>query len=338
MKRITLIFTLILSLTASCAFAAQRTITRVDTSITTGIAVDGNTIFFGDSMGSFTAVNASSGRQVWFVEGSDATAIGVPVVAGGKVFFAQVDGTITCLNTADGSILWQNASLTDENTGMNDGPAYGNGLIFAAKTDGKLYAINADSGQLVWTYKSEYDIRVAPAYANGQVFVAEFNGLFSMLDAKSGKRLNGGGAGSAINTPTVNGGNVYYSSWDGSIHAVQIKDVIPLWDAKVNEPITSKPVIGGGMLIIQTANGKVAAFSEKDGSQLWEYDSNGGDTEADPVFAGNNILAGTGDKRILVLDAKSGRLRNEFQVSQILNSNASGRIYFVNNNELCVME
>ena len=148
-----------------------------------------------------------------------------------------------------------------------------------------------------------------------------------MLDAKSGKRLNGGGAGGAINTPAVNGGNVYYTSWDGSIHAVQIKDVIPLWDANVKAPIATAPSISGGIIVGGTATGKIFALNEKDGSLLWEHSTNGGAVPVRPVISGNRVIAGTGDGRVVILNAETGKLTREYEAAYSLNT-ASGSTFF----------
>ena len=319
-------FTILLALTLS-ASAAQRPIpiARVDSFITSGIAAAGGTYFFGDSIGTFYASNK------WSYEAGGSTIIGTPVVQGDNVLFTQAEGNVTCLNVSDGSLVWKYSTAFDEsiNAGLNDGVAVGGGKVYAAFTTGDLKAFDLQTGQVLWTYTAEQGLRTAPTYYNGLVLLGEYNGLFSMLDAETGKRLNGGGAGGAINTPIMNGGNVYYSAWDGSINAVQVKNVIPLWNAKAGEPITSAPAIANSLLVVSTANGKIIAFNEKDGAKLWEYDSQGGDSGSRPVIRNGRVFAGTGDRRVLVLDAKNGKLMREIPSAQALNSN-DGRLYFIN--------
>ena len=317
-------FTILLALTLS-ASAAQRPIARIDNFITTGVAVSGGTYFFGDSIG-----NCHASRK-WTYDAGGATVIGTPAVQGSSVIFAQADGSIACLEISDGSLIWEYIPESSEsvNEGLNDGVAVGGGKVYAAFTTGELKAFDLKSGQVMWTYKAEQGLRTAPAYYDGLVLLGEYNGLFSMIDAETGERLNGGGAGGAINTPTVNGGNVYYSAWDGSINAVQIKNVIPLWHAKAGDPITSAPAVSSGLLVVSTATGKIVAFSLEDGARLWEYDSQGGDAGSKPVIRNGRVFAGTGDRRVLVLDAKNGGLIREISPAHALSSN-DGRLYFVN--------
>ena len=340
----------ILALTALFIFpfltpssAAQKVLANVEDSITTGIAASGSTVFFGESIGSFLAVNSNNQTQIWEFKDSDTTPTGTPAVVDGNVIFARVTGEIFCLKISDGSLVWRYIPASSEavNEGLNDGVAVGGGKVYAAFTTGELKALDLKNGHVLWTYKAAQGLRTAPAYANGLVLVGEYNGLFSMIDAKTGKRVNGGGAGGAINTPVVSGGNVYYSAWDGSVHAVQIKDVIPLWDAKVGEPITTAPVIAGDAVYFGTASGKVFALDQKTGARLWQYDTQGGQILARPVVSGNRVFVGTGDNRLVMLDPNTGRRANEQPDRTALNTDPAfggNRLYFVANQQLISIE
>ena len=328
-KVLILSFTILLALSFT-ASAAQRPIARIDNFITSGVAVSGGTYFFGNSIGNFHA------SSKWHYEAGGATVIGTPALIGDKVIFAQADGTISCLQTSDGSLVWKYTPAFNEsvNEGLNDGVAVGNGKVYAAFTTGELKAFDLMTGQVLWIYTAEQGLRTAPTYYDGLVLLGEYNGLFSIIDAETGERLNGGGAGGAVNTPAVNGGNVYYSAWDGSINAVQIKNVIPLWHAKAGEPITTSPVVANGLVVVSTATGKVVAFSESDGAKLWEYDSQDGNSEARPAVRNGLVFAGAGVWRVLVLNAKSGELVREYESAHAVNTNpaySDGRLYFVNN-------
>ena len=338
----------ILALTALFIFpftssAAQRVLANVDTYITTGIAASGNTVFFGDTEGNMTAVNSSTQAEIWEYKDSDSTPIGTPAVIDGNVIFAKVTGEIFCLKISDGELLWKYtpALSASVNEGLNDGVAAGGGRVYAAFTTGELRALDLKNGHVLWTYKAEQGLRTAPAYANELVLVGEYNGLFSMIDAKTGERVNGGGAGGAINTPVVNAGNVYYSAWDGSVHAVQIKDVIPLWNTKVGEPITTAPVIFDGVMYFGTASGKVFALDQKNGATLWQYDSQGGQILARPAASANRVFVGTGDDKIVMLDPATGKLASSQPERYALNTDpvfGGNRLYFVAGQQLCSLE
>lgn len=339
-KVLILSFVLLIALPFT-SFAAQQVLTRVDTPITSGVAASGKSIFFGDAIGNFFAVDIQTGGQRWSCNYSDTAITGIPAVHGDNVVFAYVTGEIICLKISDGSLVWKYSPVLSEsvNEDLNDGVAIGGGKVYAAFTTGELKAIDLKSGNVSWSYKAEQGLRSAPAYHDGLVLLGEYNGLFSIINAKNGKRLNGGGAGGAINTPAVHNGNVYYTAWDGSVHAVKIKDVIPLWDAEVGEPISTAPVVGEGLVVVETASGKIFALEEKSGAILWKFDSQGGEDGTRPAISGGRVLTGTGDGRILVLNASNGKLQREYTNANELNSSEGNALYFINNNhDLCRME
>lgn len=294
---------------------------RAEAPLTSSVAVAGGLVLAGDSVGNLYAVHSASGQAAWIYNGTNSI-VGRPTVAGNKVIFAQADGTITCLSLKNGDVAWQYVPPEESYAAETvvDGAAVGDGKVFFVKGDGKLYAISAVNGRALWTYNSELELRSAPAFASGLVLLGEQRGVFSAISPANGKRLWGGGAGGAINTPATDGTNVYFSSWDGSVQSVRIKGVVPQWKSDVGDPITTPPFIGGGKVFVGTANGKVAALDSRSGSVLWTFDTQGGNMAAQPVFAEGLVFAGGGQGTLFVLDAASGTERFTFSAGAGINS------------------
>lgn len=294
---------------------------RAEAPLTSSVAVAGGLVLAGDSVGNLYAVHSASGQAAWIYNGTNSI-VGRPTVAGNKVIFAQADGTITCLSLKNGDVAWQYVPPEESYAAETvvDGAAVGDGKVFFVKGDGKLYAISAVNGRALWTYNSELELRSAPAFASGLVLLGEQRGVFSAISPANGKRLWGGGAGGAINTPATDGANVYFSSWDGSVQSVRIKGVVPQWKSDVGDPITTAPFIGGGKVFVGTANGKVAALDSRSGSVLWTFDTQGGNMAAQPVFAEGLVFAGGGQGTLFVLDAASGTERFTFSAGAGINS------------------
>ena len=286
---------------------------KAEAPITSSVAVGGNLVIAGDSVGNLYAVHRASGQSAWVYKGTNSV-VGLPSVLNDKVVFAQADGTVTCLTLKAGKVVWQYVPPEESYAAETvvDGTAVGDGKVFFVKGDGKLYAISAANGKGIWTYDSGSDLRSAPCFDSGLVLLGEQRGVFSALSPKNGKRLWGGGAGGAINTPSVDGGHVYFSSWDGSVQSVRIKGVIPQWKANVGDPVTTPPFIGSGKVFVGTANGKVAALDVKKGTALWTFDTRGGSVSAQPVFAEGLVFAGSGQGTLFVLDAATGAERFTF--------------------------
>ena len=293
---------------------------KAEAPLTSSVAVAGGLVLAGDSVGNLYAVHSASGQAAWVYQGTNSV-VGRPSVTGDRVIFAQADGTITCLALKSGSVAWQYVPPEESYAAETvvDGTAVGDGKVFFVKGDGKLYAISAVNGRALWTYNSELELRSAPAFASGLVLLGEQRGVFSAISPANGKRLWGGGAGGAINTPSADDANVFFSSWDGSVQSVRIKGVVPQWRANVGDPVTTAPFIGGGKVLVGTANGKVAALDSKNGSVLWTFDTHGGSVAAQPVLAEGLVFAGGGQGTLFVLDAASGTERFTFSAGDGIN-------------------
>ena len=328
MKRLLLVCVFVFVM-ASQAFAFHGVRWEIKAPASSNLVIYQNNLLFGDVSGTFYAVNKSNGSIVWTNAG-EGTIIGTPAVAGDKVIFAKSDGGIMCLKLADGSKVWDYTPGTTFNESVNDGVTIGDGLAFVVKADAKLYALDVNTGRTVWTFQAdEQGLRTAPAYSDGLVFLGEYNGILNIIDAKTGKRVNGGGAGGAINTPAVNGGNVYFSSWDGSVQSFQIKAVIPQWNVNIKDPVTTAPAVSNGIVAVGTGRGFVAALNEKDGSLLWNVNCENGSVSSKPIVANGKVFAAPEGGNIYEIDAKSGRVRNTYETGGIISAPAyaDGVIY-----------
>lgn len=309
-----LILVLVMAVSASAFSGNEKWSFKPDNPITSGVAISGNRIFLGTETGKIYALDKNTGRLIWDYK-VDNTIYGVPSIVGNNVVFATGSGEIICLAMSDGSFVWSAGGIGGRNTegkavndGLSDGTATGGGLVYVSKDDRKVHAFRANDGRTAWTYTTgDQGVRAAPTYAEGLVFVGEYDGIFSILDAKSGKRLNGGGAGGAVNTPTVSNGNVYFSAWDGSVNAVKIKSVEPIWHVNVNDTITTQPEAADGKIIVGTGRGTVIALDEKSGRTLWRYNTNCGSISAKPVLADGVVFVGAESGPMFVLDARTGK-------------------------------
>ena len=274
-----------------------------------GVSANENYVFAGDANGNFYALNAGTGREIW-INNDSSPIVGTPAIVNNNVIIARNDGTLTCLNASNGAVIWKHDSPHDASgsDSIPDGVAVGDGKIFVSKGDGKIYAINASNGSVLWTYKSNLELRSAPAYGENLVFLGEYDGVFSILEPKNGKRIGGGGAGGAINTLTIKNGNAYASSWDGSVQSFKIKGIIPSWNVKVGDPISTAPEVSEGKVLVGTERGFIAALDEKSGNILWNAQTNAGSISAKPIVFDNLVLVSC-SRGLLVLDAGTGRER-----------------------------
>lgn len=337
---------LVLLALSSTAFAFSNHVKwsfKAESELVGGVAANENFVFVGDANGNFYALNAGTGREIW-INNDLSPIVGFPAIVNNNVIIARNDGTLTCLDASNGSVIWKHSSPHDASgsDSIPDGVAVGDGKVFISKGDGKIYAFNASNGNVIWTYKSNLELRSAPSYGENLVFLGEYDGVFSILEPKSGKRIGGGGAGGAINTLTIKNGNAYASSWDGSVQSFKIKDIIPVWNVKVGDPISTPPEVSEGKILVGTERGFIAALDEKSGNILWNTQTNAGSISSKPIVFDNLVFvscsrgllvldAGTGRERTLLFSEEGGaELRPAFFKSTLYVGSSGGNLYALN--------
>jgi len=297
-------------------------------SITTDIVFNDGIIYAGDETGMLYALNAENGNTLWSqtIEG---TVVGKPIIIDNLVYCAGRNGVIGAFNKKNGNLIWKHQPhRQDGSATFADGPAGGGGKVFIGGGSALVYALNATDGELSWTWKASIALLTAPAYANGIVYVGDQNALFTAIDASTGNKLWGGGAGAALNTPTVDTKNeyVYFSSEDGSVSSVNIKEKTAIWQVFVGAPITTAPEIHNERIYVGTAIGNIIALTKDKGGVLWNSNIGGGNVNAKPTAIDGLVFAGSGDGTLYAIETNNGQIR----WSQKLGDEINGSVCFNN--------
>ncbi|MCL1940470.1 MAG: PQQ-binding-like beta-propeller repeat protein [Synergistaceae bacterium] len=282
----------------------------VGASVTTDVVFDDGVVYLGDESGIVYALNAENGNILWS-RAIGGTAVGKPVIIENSVVCAGRDGVLCAFNKKNGDAVWtRQPNRQDGSDTFADGPAAGGGKVFIGDGSGKIYAMSAATGAVVWSWQTSIAILTAPLYSDGILYVVEQNALFSAIDANTGKKLWGGGAGAAINTPTIssNKDHVYFSSEDGSMTSVKIKEKSNVWKVLTGTPISTAPEIDGGKIFAGTAVGNIIALSADNGGLLWNTSIGGGNVNARPIAAGGLLFAGSGDGTLYAIETNNGKI------------------------------
>lgn len=346
MKKILLaLLVLILTVSAASAFSGRsREVISLQSGITSGVTVSGNAILLGTETGDIYAIDKTSGRMIWGYRVAGSIK-GTPAISGGNVIFADGEGVVTCLRVSDGAFIWQNLPITSDSVSstMNDGVTVGGGMILFTRDDGNLYAVDAKNGNNLWTFAGGVQrVRVAPGYGEDTIFLGGYDGKLDIISPNNGKRIGGGGAGGAINTPVVVNGNVYFSAWDGSVQSVKIKGIVPEWHTKVSDVVTTAPAVSNNHVVVGTGRGTVAALDAKSGKILWESDlsgASGGEISSNIVISGGLVFAGTSSGTLYVLDGNTGAVRFNLNVGGYPHiADDNGTIYVTGGHSLYVLQ
>jgi len=157
--------------------------------------------------------------------------------------------------------------FTDAKGRYVDSPLVVNDLILAPNGDYTLYAIDL-SGNLVWSFKAGHALWARPV---------------------------------------SDGKNVYFSSMDQNLYAVNLTDGSLVWKTPLQSSSVARGLLDNNTLYIGTLTGDLFSINTEDGSVVWTQKLGGGIWSA-PVLHEGLLYLGDQSGRISILNAADGKV------------------------------
>jgi outer membrane protein assembly factor BamB len=163
-----------------------------------------------------------------------------------------------------------------------------------------------------------YD-RLTPAIADGHLYSANANGKLYAFELAKGKQqwqqefdlIISGGVG-------LNEQSLFVGGAKGEVLALNRNDGALQWRATLSSEVLAPPVATASQVIVRCVDGNVYALNAENGQQLWRYQGSvpaltlRGDSA--PVIAGDNVLLGLANGRIVSLSLYDGSVSWESNV------------------------
>lgn len=272
-----------------------------------GLAVANGAVFAASGFGVVTALDASTGQELW-QQKLQASATGMPTVRDGIVYLVAGDATAWALNAETGRVLWQLGSTADKNNILGGpAPAVSDSLVVFSFGSNELQAAFKQGGLRVWdavisgqrrgfTRSRITDITGDPVIAGNRVFAGTQSGRMVALDAASGERLWTAEEG-PMSPVWVVGNDVFLVSDSNELVRLNAETGERVWGVKLSFFVKERPkrqttvfahygpVLAGGRLYVASNDGLIRAFDPSNGALLQTADIPGGATTS-PVFAG----------------------------------------------------
>ena len=280
------------------------------------VAAAGGVVYAGTAQNAMYALDAGTGKRVWF-HATTTTDNGQLLVAGGAVVIADPsDGGVLGLDAATGKKLWSIPSSATGGGGVlglaGDGDAVFGGYAAKSDTRGGVTALSASTGTVLWTteFDQNLDNNGGVAGAAGTVYATTSNGEIYAYHAATGIRqwrIHGRGVKFGGNaSPLASGGVIYVCSSNKPpvLYAIHAATGGQLWKRPLGtEDDATWLVVSEGVLFVGDTTGQSAGYlSARDaatGGQLWKKPVTGGVFPV-AVTAGNVVYSGSNNG---VLDA-----------------------------------
>ncbi|HSV72591.1 MAG TPA: PQQ-binding-like beta-propeller repeat protein [Chthonomonadales bacterium] len=262
--------------------------------VRTSLAVANGTVFFGDTDGNLTALNAATGATTWkFAARANITAS--PVVADGVVYFGTADGRLFALNAATGTDLplWRGGlRLADEVIGA---PAVADGTVFALTADGSIAAVGAATGRVRAQVRLGGSVRrQAPVVRDGLVYVAAGARLSSLLARNlAARRWSVNLPDDIAVAPAVSERALIAVTTDNRVFSLDPLSGRALWTVtpRLEQDVAAPPTIVGDVVVIGTNRGLLYALDIATGATRWLYALAPTSTRPDAMVAHVNVAA-----------------------------------------------
>lgn len=288
-------------------------------------------VFAIDTAGEVTALNATTGKELWSVElplkeKEQARLGGGLAVLGDLLFITTGGGEVFGLTASTGKQVWK----ADLGVALRAAPAVDGERVFVLAQDNHLFVLSALDGALVWTHSGMEETlsmvnAATPAVANGVVVAAYTSGEIYVLRETDGRYLwhdtlsslySGQDPESTVSgisaEPVVADGIVYTVGLNGGVVAYGLMNGQRFWKTPINS--SQMPWVAGYQLFVLTDKGELACLNRKDGAIRWVTDLNAdlpkakeGRVWSGPVLAGDRLIVASTDGYALSVVPETGK-------------------------------
>lgn len=281
-------------------------------SLAGGLAVDNGRLYVTSGFGTVSALDASTGREIW-TQRVQATATGAPTVFGGLVYVIAGDSTAWAIETEDGRVRWQSDGLGDVGNVAGAAPpavnnthvvfAFGSGAVQGAFRQGGLNLWSADivGARRGFAISLVDDITGYPVIDGTNVYAGNHSGRVVALNVNFGERLWTARHG-AMDPVWPAGNSVYFVSDLNELVRLDATTGEQIWavDLPGYEPVRRPqrrrdaafanhgPVLAGGRLIVASSDGFLRSFDPASGELVSQTEIRGGATTR-PVVANGTL-------------------------------------------------
>lgn len=285
-----------------------------------GVAYDNGKVFVSTGFGNVTAMDASSGKELWKTE-LGAPIVNAPTANGGRVFVSSVDNHFFALAEDDGRQLWDHQGITVSAGILNSTSAAVAGDVVAVPySSGELFALRAQNGRVAWTDTltrggtitalSELDdIAGRPVIDRDMVFAISHSGVMAAFRLSTGDRAWSRDV-TGVQTPWIAGDFVYVLTTDDRVLCLTRAEGKVKWmhqlqrwldeDNKDHPIIWAGPVLVSDRLVLISSHATAVSLSPYTGQLLGRVEIPGGAFIA-PVVANGTLYIYTNRAELVAL-------------------------------------
>lgn len=314
---------------------------EVDGDVAASPVVADGVVYVGGFEGTFYALDAVDGAELWRFETDSRFGIATPAVAtlsetadddgtgGGRpvVFAGTRQGSVYALDGVTGELRWEFGrprSVTSSLAAVTDTDHPPTVLVSGTdELTWSLYALDARDGSQLWQRSQRMVQPVSPipspTVGDGTVYVGVIDGTFRALDLGSGSEVWSTvpvDTAAPVDTSLLTGTGVVVGTREGTVHAYDPRDGTEHWSTALDVEFLVLPAAApvgedGEVVFVSDPEGSLFALGAADGEELWRLDPEW-EVYSSPVVVDGDppvVYVGSEDGSLHGVDASDGTER-----------------------------
>jgi len=273
-------------------------------------ATDGKLVFFGNSMGTISAVDMVSGKEKWKFQ-TRGSVFSSPAISGKQVVIGSGDGWVYCLQTTNGKLIWKYQT----GAAVLGSPLIDNDKVYIGSSDHYFRALELATGKEQWRFGGlNGPVMSKPVIEGDKILFGAWDRNFYALNKNNGQLIWQWNNGSTVLNfspaaciPVIKDQVVYIVAPDRYISAIDLETGKTLWrnnEATVRESIGIS--IDGKYVYGKTMNDWVVAFptSREKQQVAWKVNCGFGYEHVPSMLIekDNTVVFGTKSGRVYAID------------------------------------
>lgn len=215
-------------------------------------------IYAGSADGSFYALGATNGDEIWKVETQDVVRCRA-LVTDRAIYFGGDDGAMRAVQPDRGQLIWK-YQASGKIVGQ---PAIDEHGVYFGAGDGYAYSVDVATGKAAWRSRTGAAIEASPVVVGERVLVASFDNFVYALSRSTGDRIWKRRLENRISAaPIVQGDASLVAPLRGDYVAVLLNSDgrrVNLFRLEKDAEVVADPIFTDDTLVVVTNNGIVVA-------------------------------------------------------------------------------
>ncbi|MBF0543081.1 MAG: PQQ-binding-like beta-propeller repeat protein [Candidatus Riflebacteria bacterium] len=281
--------------------------------IKSGAIVEDGIVFFSNSKGHVSALNAKTGEPVWqkcFCNPITSTGLFLKVNDVPQLFVGNKHGDFLAMNASSGELLYKFKT----GGAINGGATFFRGddglKVLFGSYDSRLYCLDSASGKEQWKFETSNYINGTPALSSGTFILGGCDGILRGINPSTGKQAFSLNLGSYIpSSPACSGNVAYVALQTNEVFAVDLSKFKILWKFQAEGQVEfySPPAVSENYVVAPDSDGRIYVLKKSNGEKVRTLKLSG-KLESEAIVDANKLLVADLDGFIYCFNLDSGAM------------------------------